>query len=172
MCIKLVNYWDKYTEMHGQKNVKKNRVLFVQPAWNKLVEYRISYSCVRASLIWFFKLQPTRCNYFIYYYVFIIYYLLLYIIIYYIIIYILYIIIYYLFLKVSTCFGRFLRPPSGAHNCTLSFRYCQPILLQAGIVAEMELRLQQYWLTIPEADCTVMCSWWWAEEQSQTCRTF
>ena len=23
MCIKLVNYWDKYTEMHGQQNVKK-----------------------------------------------------------------------------------------------------------------------------------------------------
>jgi len=23
--IKLVNYWDKYTEMHGQQNVKKGR---------------------------------------------------------------------------------------------------------------------------------------------------
>ena len=23
MCIKLVKYWDKYTEMHGQQNVKK-----------------------------------------------------------------------------------------------------------------------------------------------------
>ena len=23
MCIKLVNYWNKYTEMHGQQNVKK-----------------------------------------------------------------------------------------------------------------------------------------------------
>jgi len=22
LCIKLVNYWDKYTEMHGQKNVE------------------------------------------------------------------------------------------------------------------------------------------------------
>ena len=22
MCNKLVNYWDKYTEMHGQQNVK------------------------------------------------------------------------------------------------------------------------------------------------------
>ena len=22
LCIKLVNYWDKYTEMHGQQNVK------------------------------------------------------------------------------------------------------------------------------------------------------
>jgi len=25
-------------------------------------------------------------------------------------------------------------------------------------------------LTIPEAVCTVMCSWWWAEEPPQTCR--
>ena len=24
LCIKLVNYWDKYTEMHGKQNVKKN----------------------------------------------------------------------------------------------------------------------------------------------------
>ena len=38
----------------------------------------------------------------------------------------------YLFLKGSACFGQFLRPSSGAHNCTISFRYCQPILLQAG----------------------------------------
>ena len=22
LCIKLVNYWDKYTEMHGQQNVE------------------------------------------------------------------------------------------------------------------------------------------------------
>jgi len=22
VCIKFVNYWDKYTEMHGQQNVK------------------------------------------------------------------------------------------------------------------------------------------------------
>ena len=36
------------------------------------------------------------------------------------------------------CFGGFLRPSSGAHNCTLIFRYCQPIFLQAGIVGEME----------------------------------
>jgi hypothetical protein len=35
----------------------------------------------------------------------------------------------------STCFRRFLRPSSGAHNCTYSFRNCQPILL----LAEMAL---------------------------------
>ena len=46
----------------------------------------------------------------------------------------------YLFLKGSTCFGLFLRPSSTAHNSTLSFRYCQPLLLQAGIVDVMELQ--------------------------------
>jgi len=44
----------------------------------------------------------------------------------------------HLSLKASTYFGRFLRPSSGAYNCTHSFRYCQPILLQAGIVDEMD----------------------------------
>ena len=43
------------------------------------------------------------------------------------------------FYRRSTCFRRFLRPSSGAHNCTYSFRYCQPILLLAAIVDEMEL---------------------------------
>ena len=45
----------------------------------------------------------------------------------------------YLFVKRSTCFGRFNRPSSAAHNCTVSFMYCQPILLQTGIVDRMEL---------------------------------
>jgi len=36
---------------------------------------------------------------------------------------------YDLFLKRSTCFDQCLRPSSRAHNCTSSFRYCQPILL-------------------------------------------
>ena len=35
-------------------------------------------------------------------------------------------------------FRRFLHPSSGAHNCTYSFRYCQPILPLAATV-EMEL---------------------------------
>jgi len=26
LCIKLVNYWDKYTEMHGQQNVQITNV--------------------------------------------------------------------------------------------------------------------------------------------------
>jgi hypothetical protein len=28
------------------------------------------------------------------------------------------------------------------------------------------------WLTIPEAECTVMCSWRWAEEPPEICRNF
>ena len=59
------------------------------------------------------------------------------------------------FYRRSTCFRRFLRPSSEAHNCTYSFRYCQPILLLAATVEEMAL--VQLWLTIPEAVCTVMC---------------
>jgi len=42
------------------------------------------------------------------------------------------------FYKRSTCFRRFLCPSSGAHNCTYSFRYCQPILLLAATVDGME----------------------------------
>jgi len=42
------------------------------------------------------------------------------------------------FYRRSTCFRRFLRPSSGAHNCTYSFRYCQPVLLLAATVEEME----------------------------------
>jgi len=54
------------------------------------------------------KLQPTRCNvpWFIYLY------------------------------RRSTCFRRFLRPSPGAHNCTYSFRYCQPILLLAAVLVD------------------------------------
>jgi len=29
LCIKLVKYWDKYTAMHGQQNVKKEIVCFL-----------------------------------------------------------------------------------------------------------------------------------------------
>ena len=32
--------------------------------------------------------------------------------------------------------------------------------------------LQQYWLTIPGAEYTVMCSWWWSEELPETYRAF
>jgi len=29
MFIKLVNYWYKYTEMHGQQNVKKEKEILI-----------------------------------------------------------------------------------------------------------------------------------------------
>ena len=44
------------------------------------------------------------------------------------------------FYRRCTCFRRFLRPLSGAHNCTYSLGYCQPILLLAATVEEMEFR--------------------------------
>jgi len=33
LCIKLLNYWDKYTEMHGQQNVKKKKKCYVSNMW-------------------------------------------------------------------------------------------------------------------------------------------
>jgi len=42
------------------------------------------------------------------------------------------------FYRRSACLKRFLRSSSGAHNCTYSFRYCQPILLLAATLEEME----------------------------------
>jgi hypothetical protein len=96
------------------------------------------------------KLQPTRCNvsWFIYFY------------------------------RRSTCFRWFLRPSSGAQNCTYSFWYCQPIMLLAAVKDKMELAFhlihdssqQQYCLTIRGAVCIVLCSWWWEEERPETCR--
>jgi len=59
----------------------------------------------------------------------------------------------YLCLKGCTCFGRFLRPSSGAHNYT--FIHCIPSTIAACSIIG---------LTIPEVECTVMCSWWWAEK--------
>jgi hypothetical protein len=49
------------------------------------------------------------------------------------------------FYRRSTGFRRFLRPSSGAHNCTYSFRYCQPILLLAATVDKMELVSSYPW---------------------------
>jgi hypothetical protein len=43
------------------------------------------------------------------------------------------------FYRCSTCFRRFLHPSSGAHNCTYSVRYCQPILLLAATVEESSI---------------------------------
>ena len=54
----------------------------------------------------------------------------------------------YLFLISSTCFGRFLRPSSGALDCIYSFWYCPPLLLLAGVVDEMGLSPISYFSRI------------------------
>jgi len=54
----------------------------------------------------------------------------------------------------------------------------KPILLLATIMDEMErssisstiVASSSIGLTIPDAVCTVLCSWWWAEEPPETCR--
>jgi len=58
----------------------------------------------------------------------------------------------------------------------------KPILRPAANVDEMERSLERssisstlasgssIGLTIPDAVCTVLCSWWWAEERPETCR--
>jgi hypothetical protein len=45
----------------------------------------------------------------------------------------------YLFLQTLYMFQAVPPPSSGAHNCTYSFRYCQPILLLAATVEGMEI---------------------------------
>jgi hypothetical protein len=64
----------------------------------------------------------------------------------------------------STCFRRFLRPSSGAQNCTYSVRYCK--INTAAFVDEMEhgsisstiAAGSSIVLTIPDAVCTVSYS--------------
>ena len=136
-------------------------MLFYEPFWVKYnnilssvtlcgifcISFRIHYSC--HPTIYISEVQPTRCK-----------------------------VSRFISTKCFTSFRRFLRPSSGAQNCTCCVRYCQPIMLLAAIVDEMEFHLihdsskQQDWLTIPDAVCTVMSSWWWAEEPPETCRAF
>jgi len=40
--IKLVNYWDKYTEMHGQQNVKKFNSCFIY-GWADVIRHSYSH---------------------------------------------------------------------------------------------------------------------------------
>ena len=82
----------------------------------------------------------------------------------------------YLFLIRSTCFGRCLRPSSGAIDCIYSFWYCPPVLLPAGVLNEMKLQFhlildtsrQQYRWTISEAVNSVKCSWRWEKTSPET----
>jgi hypothetical protein len=67
-----------------------------------------------------------------------------------------------------------LHPSSGAQNGTYSVRYCQT----NTIMDEMKLHSisstiaasSSIGLTIHDAVCTVLCSWWWAEEPPETYR--
>ena len=64
-----------------------------------------------------------------------------------------------------TCFGRFLRPSSGAQNCTysvtyLSDQYCYLLLAWPGWNCSIPARL--VW-QIPDAVRAVLSSWWWTE---------
>jgi hypothetical protein len=76
----------------------------------------------------------------------------------------------------STCFRRILRPSSGAQNCTYNVRYCQINTAACcyrrwdGTQFHLIHDSSNIGLTISDAVCTVLCSWWWAEEPPETCR--
>jgi len=63
------------------------------------------------------------------------------------------------FYRRSTCFMRFFCPSSGAHNCTYSFRHCQPILLLVAIVDEMELTSISSMIAAVLIDSTWSCAY-------------
>ena len=56
LCIKLVNYWDKYTEMQGQQNVKKNRYMFISYTYIVIYINKNSYVEGRMGLSFFVNL--------------------------------------------------------------------------------------------------------------------
>jgi hypothetical protein len=74
----------------------------------------------------------------------------------------LYNILYYC--QYSTCFRLFLRPSSGAQNCTYSIWYVWSLL-----AATASNSSKQAW-HIPDAVCTVLSSRWWAEKSPETRR--
>ena len=64
------------------------------------------------------------------------------------------------------------------NNCTCRFRYCQPILLLAAIMDEMELCSISSMIAASSSigwqylklHVQLLCSWWWVEELPETCR--
>jgi hypothetical protein len=90
----------------------------------------------------------------------------------------------------STCFRRLLRPSSGAQNCTYSVRYYQINTAaccyrgwdgtqfhlihvssrQRSSISSVITAGSSIGLTILDAVCKVLCSWWWVEEPPETCR--
>jgi hypothetical protein len=84
----------------------------------------------------------------------------------------LYSILYYC--QCCTCFRPFLRPSSGAQNCTRSIWYMSSLLAATASVGELEQPTHasgssKQALHVPDAVCTVLSSWW-AEKPPETCR--
>ena len=52
-------------------------------------------------------------------------------------------------------------------NCSTSFRQ---FLRPSSSILSMIAAGSSIGLTIPDAVCTVLCSWWWVEDPSETCR--
>jgi len=57
LCIKLVKYWDKYTEMHGQQNVKK--IYFMCSVW---ISEQTAITSLH-STDWLVFITETACVY-------------------------------------------------------------------------------------------------------------
>jgi hypothetical protein len=59
----------------------------------------------------------------------------------------------FIFINCSTCFRRFLRPSSGAKNCTYSVRYCQAAVLVWQLNMLQELKIFAFLCTYSDAGC-------------------
>ena len=84
----------------------------------------------------------------------------------------------FILVKHSTCFGRSLRPSSGAQDCTYSNRRMSNsccYLLLAGMrwaCSSIPSPLAAAVWHMPVAVRAVLRSWWWTERPSETCRVF
>jgi len=59
LCIKLVNYWDKYTEMHGQQNIKN--VSCVQFECLFILKAAVFWDTMPYSLVMIVSVFEERC---------------------------------------------------------------------------------------------------------------
>jgi hypothetical protein len=73
----------------------------------------------------------------------------------------LYNILYYC--QCSTCFGRFLRPSSGAQNCKHSMKLSSLLLLPLAVAASKTGTYQMLCIQL-------LSAWWSAEKPLETCR--
>jgi len=61
LCIKLVNYWDKYTEFHGQQYVKKYQTLLTSQERSGFRELQpLTCHLVQFFFYYYFSLSRTR----------------------------------------------------------------------------------------------------------------